>query len=102
MAYQWLLVVSDEAQEQLDELDRHDRMLIFDKLIELLNADDPTDKSKVTDIKRLKAREYEGLWRKRAGDWRILYRVITEPVTHLKWEYRGQLIVVALLNRRDL
>jgi mRNA-degrading endonuclease RelE of RelBE toxin-antitoxin system len=68
MAYHWLLVITDEAQEQLDELDRHDRMLVFDKLIDLLNANDPTDKSEVTDIKQLKAREYTGLWRKRAGD----------------------------------
>jgi mRNA-degrading endonuclease RelE of RelBE toxin-antitoxin system len=102
MAYQWLLVIEDAAQEQVDELSHNDLMLVFDKLTELLNADNPTDKNEVTDVKRLKAPEYEGLWRKRAGDWRILYRVQPGHVIHLKWEYKGRLILAAVVNRRDL
>jgi mRNA-degrading endonuclease RelE of RelBE toxin-antitoxin system len=102
MAYRWLLVIGEEAQEQVDELDRNDLMLVFDKLAELLNAENPTNKTEVTDIKRLKAPEYEGLWRKRAGDWRILYKVQPGHVIHLKWEYKGRLILAAILNCRDL
>jgi mRNA-degrading endonuclease RelE of RelBE toxin-antitoxin system len=73
------LQVSDQARKQIDELNRHDRILVFDKIVELLNANDPTGKSEVTDIKLLKEPKYEGLWRKRAGDWRILYRIENTP-----------------------
>ena len=102
MAYQWLLVVSTEAQQQIDKLSRNDRMLIFDKLAELLNADDPTNQTHVTDIKRLKEARYEGLWRKRAGNWRILYHIEEAALWHLNVEYKGKLIVAAVVNRRDL
>ncbi len=109
MAYQWLLVVSTEAQQQIDKLSRNDRMLIFDKLAELLNADDPTNQTDdpnnqthVTDIKRLKEARYEGLWRKRAGNWRILYHIEEAALWHLNVEYKGKLIVAAVVNRRDL
>lgn len=102
MAYKWLLVVSPDAQAQIDGLSRNDLLLVFDKIKDLLNADDPTDKTAVTDIKRLKAPEYEGWWRKRAGDWRILYRVQPGHIVYLNWEYQGQLVVEAVVNRRDL
>lgn len=102
MAYQWFLVVAPEAQKQIDALTRQDRILIFSKLTELLNVDDPTDQSLVTDIKKLKAPEYRGLWRKRAGNWRILYRLEVGEIEFFNFTYKGQLLTVQVVNRRDL
>lgn len=102
MAYKWHLVVTETAQRQIDELTRQDKMLVFDKIKELLNADDPIDQNAVTDIKKLKDPKYDGLWRKRAGDWRILYTIEEGKVIHLKIDYKGRLIVDRVLNRRDL
>src|SRR5262245_18310437 len=102
MAYKWFLHVEIEALDDIDELTRNDLFLIFAKLKELLYADDPTDQNQVTDIKKLKAPEYRGLWRKRAGNHRILYRIEEGELTHLKTKYKGKLIVARVLNRRDL
>lgn len=102
MGYQWYLVVTPQAREQIDTLPSHDRMLVFQKLIELLNADDPIDVMQVTDIKKLRSPAYHGLWRKRAGNWRILYRLEAGEVTFYDFVYKGQLIVEQVLNRRDL
>ena len=102
MAYQWYLVVTAEARAQIDEMPKVDRVRVFSKMIELLNADDPTDQTQVTDIKKLKSPEYRGLWRKRAGDWRILYRIERGEVVFFKTAYKGSLIVEGVVNRRDL
>ncbi|MGB1286857.1 MAG: type II toxin-antitoxin system RelE family toxin [Aggregatilineales bacterium] len=102
MAYKWFLIVSDDAKKQIDNLSGSDLRLLFKKLIELLNVDDPLDQTQITDIKKLKAREYRGLWRKRAGNWRILYRVEHGEVVFFKFKYKGKLIVEQIVNRRDL
>lgn len=100
--YKWHLVVEIDAKSDIDALNRNELFLIFAKLIELLRADDPTDLNQVTDIKKLKAPEYRGLWRKRAGNYRILYRIEELELTHLKVTYKGKLIVARVVNRRDL
>lgn len=102
MAYKWHLVLGRDAQEQIDQLARKDRMLIFEKIKDLLNADNPSDPDKVTDIKELSEDRYAGLWRKRAGNWRILYRIEVGAIVFEKFEYKGRLLVVTILNRRDL
>ena len=102
MTYLWYLVVTESAQKHIDSLNRADLFLIFAKLIELLYADDPTNLTQVTDIKRLKALEYRGLWRKRAGNWRILYRLEEETFLYHDIEYKGKLIIEQVVNRRDL
>ena len=101
-AYKWHLIVELDAHNDIDALIANDLFLIFAKLIELLNADDPTDLNQVTDIKKLKAPEYRGLWRKRAGNYRILYRIEETELTHLKVKYKGKLIIARIVNRRDL
>jgi mRNA-degrading endonuclease RelE of RelBE toxin-antitoxin system len=102
MAHKWHLGVTEEAREQLQSLSHQDRALVFRKLRDLLNAENPTSLDEVTDIKELKEPKYAGLWRKRAGDWRILYRIDETSVTVMKVRYKGKLIFTSLLNRRDL
>ena len=102
MAYQWYLVVTPKAQDQIDAMPKNDLLLLFSKLIELLNADDLLDQVQVTDIRKLKAPEYRGLWRKRAGNWRILYRIEEGAVEFFKYTYKGQLVVEQVVNRHDL
>ena len=102
MTYKWHLIFTDEAREQIDALTREDMMLIFEKIADLANVHDPYSLEEVTDIKKLRDRKYQGLWRKRAGDWRILYRVDINPLIHLKVEYKGRLVVTQIVNRRDL
>jgi hypothetical protein len=48
--------VGRDAQEQIDQLPPKDRMLIFEKIKDLLNAENPTDPDEVTDIKELSER----------------------------------------------
>jgi len=93
MAYQWYLVVSEDAQETIDKLSRSNMFLVFSKMIELLYTDNPIDSTQVTDIKKLKAPEYRGLWRKRAGNWRILYRIEESKLIYHNVEYKGKLII---------
>lgn len=102
MTYKWHLVFTDEAREQIDTLTHEDMMLVFEKIAELANAQDPYNLNEVTDIKKLRDRQYKGLWRKRAGDLRILYRVEAGSLVHLKVEYKGRLLVENIVNRRDL
>lgn len=91
-----------DAQEQIDQLPPKDRMLIFEKIKDLLNAENPTDPDEVTDIKELSEPRYEGLWRKRAGNWRILYNREIGTVVFDKFEYKGRLLIVNVVNLRDL
>jgi mRNA-degrading endonuclease RelE of RelBE toxin-antitoxin system len=102
MAYKWLPEFTEQFRDDIDTLSPTDRMLVFSKIVDLLNADNPTDPAQVTDIKRMKEARYAGLWRKRAGDWRILYRVQQESVTNQDIDYVGRLILAAVVNRRDL
>jgi mRNA-degrading endonuclease RelE of RelBE toxin-antitoxin system len=103
-AYLWHLTIESEAKNDIDRLTRPDLFLFFDKLKDLLYADNPTDQQQVTDIKPMSNLVYRDrdIWRKRAGDWRILYRVEVGAITHLKITYKGRLIIVRVLNRRDL
>jgi len=84
MAHKWHLDVTEEACEQIQALSRQDRALVFRKLRDLLNAESPTNLDEVTDIKELQEPKYDGLWRKRAGDWRILYKIDDTPMTVMK------------------
>ncbi|MCI0712696.1 MAG: hypothetical protein L0154_21250 [Chloroflexi bacterium] len=102
MAYKWYLELTPIAQAQINALPQNDRMLMFSKLIELLNADEPTNPNQVTDIKKLKSPEYRGLWRKRSGNWRILYRLEEGEVIFFKFRYKGTLVIEQVVNRRDL
>ncbi|MCI0714529.1 MAG: hypothetical protein L0154_30525 [Chloroflexi bacterium] len=102
MAYKWYLEITSKAQMQIDEMPKSDLRLLFSKLIELLNADEPISPNEITDIKKLKAPEYRGLWRKRSGNWRILYRLEEGEVIFFKYSYRGKLVVEQVVNRRDL
>ena len=102
MAYRWFLVITPQAKKQIDAMPKEDLMLLFTKLIELLNADNPIDQQQVTDIKKLKSPEYRGLWRKRAGNWRILYRLEEGEVIYFDFKYVGKLVVEQVVNRRDL
>jgi mRNA-degrading endonuclease RelE of RelBE toxin-antitoxin system len=102
LAYKWLPQFTESFREDIDALDSPARMLVFQKVIQLLNADDPTNPNEVTDIKRLKSPEYRGLWRKRAGDWRILYSIEPGEITHLNVAYQGKVLFAAVVFRRDL
>lgn len=103
-AYLWHLIIEAQAQADIDRMARPQMFLVFDKLKDLLYADDPTDQQQVTDIKPMSAPVYrdQGIWRKRAGDWRILYRVEVGEMTYLNMAYQGRLIIVRVVNRRDL
>ena len=61
MAYNWLAEFTEAFRDDIDGMATPDRMLVFQKIIQLLNAENPTDQKEVTDIKRLKAPEYRGL-----------------------------------------
>jgi len=47
MAYKWHLVIGHGAQMQINLLTRKDRMLIFERIKDLLDAENPTDPDEV-------------------------------------------------------
>lgn len=62
MAYKWLRIFTEEFRRDIDSLPRKDRLIVFQKMAQLLNANDPTDQNEVIDIKRLVALKYRGAW----------------------------------------
>lgn len=78
----WGLVVASRAKRQFRRLPAHDRDAIEAALFEM--CADPFS----GDVKRMRGTDG---WRRRVGDWRILY----------KFDEHNKVIVVTAIKRRD-
>ena len=94
----WYLEVEDRARDQIRGLQAKDRQAIFQGIRELLIAENP---QRANDTRKLVEKRFEGLWRKRQGDYRIFFAVETGQITVDKFTYRGKVMIVEVLNRKE-
>jgi len=71
-------------------------MGVFRAIREMLNADNPLIASDV-----LKVKKYKNVWRKRQGDYRILFTLDSTPVTHDKHTYKGTFHLITIRKRDE-
>jgi mRNA interferase RelE/StbE len=83
----YTILIVPEAQKQLDKLPNRFRRQLQQKMMRLV--DDPVP----PDAKALKGRQFEGLYRVRSGDYRIVYQVRHQEVT---------VVVVRIGDRKDI
>ena len=98
MKHSWWLTFEDVVPEQLSELTFKDRMAVFRAIAQLLEAENP---AAVNGVKKLVEKRFEGLWRHRQGDYRILFTFNSTPIEHLKFWYKGTLHIVAFVHRSE-
>lgn len=97
-SHQWYLEVDEKAREEIRELPANVRRTVFEGIRELLIEDNPTLAS---NTRKLVEKRFEGLWRKRQGDYRIFFAIDAQRIVVDKFSYRGKVIVVEVLNRKD-
>lgn len=85
MAY--TIPIVPAAQKQLDNLPNRFRRQVQQKMMRL--GDDPVP----PDAKALKGKHFEGLYRVRSGDYRIVYQVRHQEVT---------VVVLRIGDRKDI
>lgn len=94
----WFLDVEDRALDQIRELTAKERQAIFRAIRELLTAENPY---RANDVRKLVEKRFEGLWRKREGDYRIFFAVEAGQITVDKFTYWGKVVIVEVLNRKE-
>ena len=94
--HKWYLEVSKTARVQIDGLPLQDRMAVFRSLVEVLVAENPTT---LPDVKKLVERKFEGQWRKRQGNYRILFSIESKEIVHEKYLYKGTVTVNSVVHR---
>ncbi|MBZ0318424.1 MAG: hypothetical protein K8L91_18575 [Anaerolineae bacterium] len=92
----WHLTFDEDVPDQLSELGFRDRMAIFHSIKELLEAENP---SALTDVRKLLEKRHLGLWRKRQGDYRILFTISAGQIEHQNFVYKGMIHIVAVVHR---
>ena len=95
MQHKWLLAFEEIVADELSELPLRDRMAIFRSIAELL-SDNP---SGVAGVKKLVEKRFEGIWRQRQGDYRILFEIFSGEIVDQKFTYKGKLKIVSVVHR---
>lgn len=96
--HQWHLEVTESAKRQIRKLPQQDRKAIFRGIKQLLSVENPTA---IVGVKKLVGPEFEGLWRKRQGKYRIKFFLEVGEVIHNKFTYKGTVIIESVLDRKD-
>ena len=96
MRHKWLLRFEENVPDELSKLPPRDRMAIFRSIAELLQSDNP---SNVAGVKKLIEKRFEGMWRQRQGDYRILFEVLSGEIVDQKFIYKGKLNIVSVVHR---
>jgi mRNA-degrading endonuclease RelE of RelBE toxin-antitoxin system len=73
-----------------------DRRRVFQSIRELLLADNP---KALSDVKKLVEVRFEGLWRKRQGDYRIFFTIDVSETIYQGFTYKGVVTIRAVLHR---
>lgn len=90
---------TESFRSELDNIPDKDKQLIFSKMRQLLEADDPRQ---VTGAKKLREKRFAGMYRLRAGNYRVFFQVIDKAVIHLDFQYRGTITFITVGNRSDI
>ncbi len=95
--HKWLLRISPEARKAVSNLPTSSvRMAVFRAIRELLQEENPLIAPDVVKIKLS-----EGVWRRRQGNYRILFTLNSEPVTNNKHRYKGTFYLLAIRKRDE-
>lgn len=94
----WQLEVERKALDQIRELQPKDRAAVFQGIRELLIEENPRAAS---NTRKLVEKRFEGLWRKRQGNYRIFFAVESGEVVVDNFNYRGKVIIVEVVDRKD-
>lgn len=95
---QWLLILQPEAKASFDELPSSGKHLIWARLQQLLESSTPY---LLPMVQMLKDKRFHRSRKFRAGDYRVLFTIEDNEITHQKHTYKGVLIIIAISNRRD-
>lgn len=76
--HKWHFEHNKDLRDQLSRLSPKDRLRIFQRLKELLEADNP---KAIRGVKKL-VDVPDDQWRIRQGNYRIIFTLKTEPITH--------------------
>jgi mRNA-degrading endonuclease RelE of RelBE toxin-antitoxin system len=96
--YQWHLRFTEAARQQVSQLPSRDRMAVFDAIADLCLADNPY---RTVHTMKLREKRFKGLYRRRQGDYRILFEAQPGSIEYQKHVYKGSLWVVQILSRKD-
>lgn len=94
--HNWLITFDVNAIKHLRQLRPSARKGVFDVLRTLLRAENPLS---VRGVKKLKGQQVDRVYRARSGDYRVLFTLTSDPVIHLKTEYKGTLHIEAIRHR---
>ena len=94
--YKWHFVFTDAALEQIKRLSSKDRAAVFASIAELLFEDNPLSGRNIGKVKQSQ------LWRKRQGNYRITFTLLSEPVIHDENSYKGTVTITRVMHRRDV
>lgn len=95
--HRWHFVATDDYRKQLTGLSKKDTRLIFQRMKELLEANNPKS---VTGTRKLVSVD-PPQYRLRQGVYRIIFAIDTQPVTVEKHGYQGTVEFLAVLHRKD-
>lgn len=95
--HKWHFEITKPARSQISSLSKQDRRAVFSSIRELLLADNPKS---LNDVKKLV--DSDDLWRKKQGNYRILFTVEAGEVVHNKFTYKGTLQIVKVADRKDV
>lgn len=93
----WLLKLENTARKHLRALTRDQRQSIFLTMRQLLEAENPYA---IPEVKKLSG-DFAPLRRIPVGEHRILFYLVSELTIHQKHTYKGLLIVVSIIARKD-
>lgn len=96
--YQWHLKVEETARKQLSKLSSQERMAVFRLIAELCAADDSYI---LPNVMKLREKRFEGIYRRRQGNYRIFFLAEPGEVEVHKHVYKGILQVLRILHRKD-
>jgi mRNA-degrading endonuclease RelE of RelBE toxin-antitoxin system len=97
--HQWLIRMDRSAQDYFDHLPTSVKQGIFRQLEQILKADNPYAlpfTEKLHDPKFAQARKF------RVGDYRVIYVMQAQAVTHSGTTYKGTIFVVSIGDRKNV
>ena len=94
----WLITRSEDAVEQMRALKPNERALLFAKIIELAQAENPYS---LPMVEKLGEPRFLHQRKIRQGDHRMRFEIIEGKVTEDKFDYKGKLHIISVTNRKD-
>jgi len=65
---------------------------------QILNTDDPY---LLPFVAKIKDKRFDGLRKFAVGNYRVYFRAVSEEIKHQKHNYKGTVLIITIVNRRD-